>query len=97
MILIWLCCELFQKGFESVFGQTKVLELQMGRADLRLARVDNLSRRAREEASRKEAQGSEMVKAFGMKVLRHHARSKNLSLQDRQVNIFHFESLAGIV
>ena len=51
MILIWLCCELFQKGFESVFGQTKVLELQMGRADLRLARVDNLSRRARAYAA----------------------------------------------
>eukprot|EP00913_Durusdinium_trenchii_P001141 g1049.t1 len=62
--------------------ETKLLDLQMGRADLRLVRVENLSKRHREEACRKEAQDLEMVRAFGMKVCRHYARVNKLTFED---------------
>ncbi|CAJ1363675.1 unnamed protein product [Effrenium voratum] len=63
-------------------SEAKLLELQMGRADLRLQRAANLSRRHREQAWRKEAQEVEMVRAFAMKVIRHYARVNTLSNED---------------
>lgn len=62
--------------------ESKLLELQMGRADLRIARVENLSRRHKEQACRKEAQAIEMVRAFGMKVVRQYARVNKLTFEE---------------
>lgn len=62
--------------------ESKLLELQMGRADLRIARVENLSRRHKEQACRKEAQAIEMVRAFGMKVVRQFARVNKLTFEE---------------
>ena len=63
-------------------SESKLLELQMGRSELRITRVENLCRRHREQAARKEAREMEMVKAFGTKVLRQYARVNKLTFEE---------------
>ncbi|CAE7230814.1 unnamed protein product [Symbiodinium natans] len=67
---------------EFVKIETKPLESRMGRADLRLARAANLSRRHREQGWRRRAQEMEVIRSFAMKVARQFARLNKLTYEE---------------